>query len=257
MGGGSYKDQETLQLKATLLKNCPAKSGTRVAGTLRAVHEGAAPSTPEAGTRAGARGRSLEVLLPPGQRSCVAYAVARFVFGGSEPPHVASLSLALAIREEAMTNDQTTSPLWPADDPAVTAHINLLQGIINRLANNSASCKTWCLTLVAALVSLAGATDVPGIVTFALVPVVIFGFLDAMYLAQERAYRELYSRIVNTVRDGSYTRANVYEAKAPLGFGRIFSTLASWSIYPVYLGLIAMYLVAHFAGWLTALTAGA
>jgi hypothetical protein len=68
------------------------------------------------------------------------------------------------------------SPLFPADSPAVTAHINLLQGIINRLANNSASCKTWCITLVGALVSLAGATHVPGIVTFALAPVVIFGF---------------------------------------------------------------------------------
>lgn len=155
-----------------------------------------------------------------------------------------------------MPNDQTASPLWPADNPAVTAHINLLQGIINRLANNSASCKTWCLTLVGALVSLAGATGVPGIVTFALVPVVIFGFLDAMYLAQEREYRELYGRILSTVRNGSYALANVYEAKAPLGFGRVFSACASWSIYPVYLGLIAMYLVAHFAGWLTALTAG-
>ena len=156
-----------------------------------------------------------------------------------------------------MSDDQTASPLWPANDPAVTAHINLLQGIINRLANNSASCKTWCLTLVSALVSLAGATGVPGIVTFALVPVVIFGFLDAMYLAQERAYRDLYSRIVSTIRNESYKHADVYEARAPLGFGSVFSALASWSIYPVYLGLIAMYFVAYFAGWLTALTAGA
>ena len=46
-----------------------------------------------------------------------------------------------------MPNDPGESPLWPADSPAVTAHINLLQGIINRLANNSASCKTWCLPL--------------------------------------------------------------------------------------------------------------
>jgi hypothetical protein len=44
-----------------------------------------------------------------------------------------------------MPDDQTVSPLWPADDPAVAAHINLLQGIINRLANNSASCKLGAL----------------------------------------------------------------------------------------------------------------
>jgi hypothetical protein len=154
-----------------------------------------------------------------------------------------------------MSDDPRTSPLWPADNAAVTAHINLLQGIINRLANNSASCKTWCLTLVGALVSLAGATHVPGIVTFALVAVVIFGFMDAMYLGQERAYRDLYGSTVRAIRDKSYDLGNVYEARAPLSFCRVLSAFTSWSIYPVYLGLIAAYFVAYFAGWLAVLTA--
>jgi len=136
-------------------------------------------------------------------------------------------------------------------------HINLLQGIINRLANNSASCKTWCLTLVAALLSLAGATHVPGIVTFALVPVVIFGFLDAMYLAQERSYRDLYTRMIDAIRKGSYALGNVYEARAELDFSGFVSALASWSIFPVYLSLIVAYAIAALAGWLSVLTAAA
>jgi hypothetical protein len=90
-----------------------------------------------------------------------------------------------------MAEDPTASPLWPADNPAITAHINLLQRIINRLANNSASCKTWCLTLPAACLLLAGAIHKPRILAFALIPIVIFGFLDATYLAQERAYCDL------------------------------------------------------------------
>jgi hypothetical protein len=155
-----------------------------------------------------------------------------------------------------MPDDPRASPFfWPADNPAVIAHINLLQGIINRLANNSASCKTWCLTLVAALLSLAGATHVPGIVTFALVPVVIFGFMDTMYLAQERAYRRLYRNVIRTIRGRSYALANVYDARARFGFCRFCSALVSWSILPVYLGLIVTYLVAYFAGWLVLLTA--
>ena len=156
-----------------------------------------------------------------------------------------------------MPDDTRASALWPADNPAVAAYINLLQGIINRLANNSASCKTWCLTLVSALVSLAGATHVSGIVTFAIVPVVIFGFLDTMYLAQERAYRDLHARIVKAIRDGSYVLSNVYEASAPIEFRRVCSALASWSIYPVYGGLILVYLIARLAGWLAVLTAAA
>jgi len=156
-----------------------------------------------------------------------------------------------------MSDDPRPSPLWPADNPAVTAHMSLLQGIITRLANNSASCKTWCLTLVGALVSLAGATHVPGIITFALVPVVIFGFMDTMYLAQEKAYRDLYTQVVNAIRNGSYALGNVYEVRAPLGFHRFYSALRSWSIFPVYLGLILAYLVVRYAGWLTVLTAAA
>jgi len=154
-----------------------------------------------------------------------------------------------------MSGNQRPSALWPADNPAVTAHVGLLQGIITRLANNSASCKTWCLTLVAALISLAGATRVPGIVTFALVPVAIFGFLDTMYLAQEKAYRELYGRIVGKVRDGSYAVADTFEARAKLRPSLVLSALGSWSVWPVYGGLVAVYVVARAAGWLSALTA--
>ncbi len=80
------------------------------------------------------------------------------------------------------------SPFFPADNAAATAHIALLQGIINRLAGTSASCKTWCLTLVAAVLSLAATAHVPALAPLVLVPTVIFGFLDAMYLAEEKAY---------------------------------------------------------------------
>jgi hypothetical protein len=160
-------------------------------------------------------------------------------------------------KETDVPNDPLNKPPLAADNPAVMAHITLLQGIINRLANNSASCKTWCLTLVGALVSLAGATRVPGIITFALVPVVIFGFMDTMYLTQEKAYRELYKRTVETIRAGSYTKQNVYEARAEISFRLFLSAIRSWAICPVYLGLIGAYLVARFEGWLQVLTAPA
>jgi hypothetical protein len=152
-----------------------------------------------------------------------------------------------------MSNGQQPSPLSPADNPAVTAHISLLQGIINRLANNSVSCKTWCLTLVGALLSLAGATRAPAIVAFALVPVVVFGFLDTMYLAQERAYRNLYTTVVKAVRDGSYDRTMTYQAQAPLDFAGFCAAFGSWSVFPVYLSLIVAYAIAAYAGWISAL----
>ena len=152
-----------------------------------------------------------------------------------------------------MPDDKGAATLLTADNPAVTAHINLIQGIINRLANNSASCKTWCLTLVGALVSLAGATRAPGIITFALVPVMIFGFMDIMYLANEKAYRDLYNSQVALIRDGTYTRGHLYDAKAPVSITHIGAAFVSWSIWPVYGVLIAAYFVARYAGWLNVL----
>jgi hypothetical protein len=91
-----------------------------------------------------------------------------------------------------------TSPFYPADNPATLAHITLLQGIITRLAGNSASCKTWCLTLVGVLLSLAAAAHASVIAAIAIIPVVFFGFLDAMYLGEERAYRDLYGTVTSS-----------------------------------------------------------
>jgi len=84
----------------------------------------------------------------------------------------------------------------------------------------------------------------------ALVPVVIFGFVDTMYLAQEKAYRDLYDTVVATVRDGSYQREGAFNAKAPRGFSHVVLAFTSWSIWPIYGGLIAAYFVAQDRGWL-------
>ena len=149
---------------------------------------------------------------------------------------------------DAVSENSNRSALWPADNPAVMAHLNLLQGIINRLALSSASCKTWCVTLVAALLALSGTTRQPAIVTVALVPVVIFGFMDTMYLSRERAYRALYKDVLASIHAGTYTLASTFEASAPLQYRDCFKAILSWAIFPVYLGLIALYVAARCLG---------
>lgn len=37
------------------------------------------------------------------------------------------------------------------ESTAVQSYLNILQTIINRMATNSANCKTWCVTLVSAI----------------------------------------------------------------------------------------------------------
>jgi len=103
--------------------------------------------------------------------------------------------------------------------------------------------------------SLAGATHNPAIATFALVPVVIFGFVDLMYLAQEKAYRDLYERIATAIRERSYTLANAFDAKADRTLGHVCWALASWAIWPIYGGLIIAYIIAAWRGWIELLAA--
>jgi hypothetical protein len=152
-----------------------------------------------------------------------------------------------------MSNSGPNPTFLSANSALVVSHVSLLQGIINRLATSSASCKTWCLTLVASVVSLAGATRTPAIVTAALVPIIIFGFLDTKYLSQERAYRALYASIVQKIHDGSYNLADTFEAKTSVSFSAWFKTLGSWAIWPIYGALLVAYFTAHCQGWLALL----
>jgi hypothetical protein len=96
------------------------------------------------------------------------------------------------------------SPLASAESPTIIAHLNMLQAVVTRLAGNSAQCKTWCVAIVSALFGLAGATKSGRIAVAAIIPILVFGFVDAAYLANERAYRDLYNRIVAKIRDRSY-----------------------------------------------------
>jgi hypothetical protein len=80
--------------------------------------------------------------------------------------------------------------------------------------------------------------------------VLIFGFLDAGYLAQERAFRTLYKQLVEKLHKGEYTLADTFDARAPLiGWARTHAYF-SWSVAPMYVTLIVLVLAAYSLGWL-------
>ncbi len=75
------------------------------------------------------------------------------------------------------------------------AHLQLVQGVINRMAGNSFLLKGWSVTLVSALFALAAANTKQDFIFLAYFPVIAFWVLDAYFLWQERLFRKLYDRV--------------------------------------------------------------
>src|SRR4051794_37598188 len=71
--------------------------------------------------------------------------------------------------------------------------LKMIQAIITRLAGNSFLIKGWTVTLVAGLSALAKSDANQDFAWIACGVIVVFGFLDAYYLALERKFRDLYA----------------------------------------------------------------
>jgi hypothetical protein len=120
------------------------------------------------------------------------------------------------------------------------SQLNMIQGVINRLAGNSFLLKGWTVTLVAALIGLASADSNRDFALIATFVVIVFGTLDAYYLALERRYRQLF------VEESARTDANSWKLTVG-GVERadIVSAVRSQSIWAIHgAGLVVSVVVA-------------
>ena len=74
-------------------------------------------------------------------------------------------------------------------------HLELIQGIINRMSGNSFMLKGWAVTLVAGIFAIASKDADKTYFFVAYIPVIIFWFLDTYYLKQEHLYIALYNEV--------------------------------------------------------------
>lgn len=83
--------------------------------------------------------------------------------------------------------------------PAISSermkHLEFLQTAIARQAANSFAVKGWSLTVAAALYAYTATHLEWWLALLALAPPVVFYYLDALYLRQERLFRELYDDV--------------------------------------------------------------
>ena len=127
------------------------------------------------------------------------------------------------------------------ESSAVRAHLSIVQGVIQRMAENSRSCKTWCIIIVSAVLIFVARVEKPDYILIALVPAVLFLFLDTYYLALERGFRASYEAFVEKLHKGELIRSNFYSV-TPTGsiLGHFLSSLLSFSIWLFYPTLVIM-----------------
>lgn len=74
------------------------------------------------------------------------------------------------------------------------SHLQMIQGVVNRLSNNSFLLKGWSVVLVSGLFALAAKDSKQLFVYLSYFPCITFWFLDGYFLWQERLFRALYDR---------------------------------------------------------------
>jgi hypothetical protein len=130
------------------------------------------------------------------------------------------------------------------DSPSAQAHLTNLQGVIQRMATNSASCKAWSVALVSAiLVIVSGRQDSETCVLIACIPALLFLILDGYYLSLERVFRGIYNQFVSELHSGRAEASSLVIAvpgdPSPKHIAR---SLLSFSVWPFYSTLVILIL---------------
>ncbi len=78
-----------------------------------------------------------------------------------------------------------------------TKHLEMIQGIVNRLSTNSFLLKGWSVVLVSALFALSAGGSNLAFILLAYIPASVFWGLDGYFLWEEKKFRALYDHVRN------------------------------------------------------------
>ncbi|MGL2676671.1 hypothetical protein KVJ61_07095 [Helicobacter pylori] len=117
--------------------------------------------------------------------------------------------------------------------------LKILQGVINRMAQNSLECKKWTLALVVGVLSLKieAISNFYGLCVLGVL-LLCFWFLDAYYLTQEKLFREQYQWLIENRLKTDERLFEVFPIHQTCQSTQFLSTMRSLSLFPYWvLGL--------------------
>mgnify|MGYP006911728038 FL=1 len=127
-------------------------------------------------------------------------------------------------------------------------HLEFIQATITRMNQNSFQIKGWMITIISALLALYASSENTIYIFIAIVPAIVFWFLDAYYLQQERKFRGVYNDVAGLSSEDSRLEIKDFEMpiqKYQCGKYCYFNVLFSKTIFPLYGIVIAGLVIAY------------
>lgn len=105
-------------------------------------------------------------------------------------------------------------------------HLEFIQNIITRMNTNSFQIKEWTVALVTAILALYASTKNNCFILLGILPSLLFWFLDAYYLTQERKFRGLYNDVAGIEENPKEIK--LFEMRPDLYIGGKY---AYWNVF--------------------------
>lgn len=140
-------------------------------------------------------------------------------------------------------------------------YLQMMQENITRMAGNSANAKTWLVTIVTGFFAIGcSIIDLDWWLLLAIIPIVVFWYIDAYYLSLERALRNREQIYINLMNSLESTGDNLIDEKQntlfdfrplfmdndddDLKLKKTKCMMFNKSVYPVYLIMLFLIIVA-------------
>lgn len=129
-------------------------------------------------------------------------------------------------------------------------HLSFIQAVITRMSQASSSSKSWLLPIVTVTYGYAITQKSVSVALLGCLAVLVFCVLDANYLKQERAFRNLYDRVAagHAVPPFSMSPAVASPTGTRANYWPDWPDVRSWAVAPVYGPLLLAGLARAFHG---------
>lgn len=139
-------------------------------------------------------------------------------------------------------------------------YLQMMQENIARMAGNSANAKTWLVTIITGFFAIGcSIKDLDYWLLIAIIPIMMFWYIDAYYLHLERALRNREQKYINLMNSLEGTEVNLAEEKENALFDlrplfmdnddndkdlkKTKCMMLNQSVYPVYLTMLFIIIV--------------